>query len=159
MKPMSGESFFEREGKPYCKEDFENIFAAKCNGCQKPISDKAIVALEAKWHKDCFKCKVTDLRIIYCSCEHNVKEKYSFWILYRPARNRLRLTHLQWKTTNRYVHHVPKQNQNLACFLTRDGFPIKIFNSVKGKKYFCLHFTTLNLFCIHSRVDEYYTLN
>lgn len=58
MKPMSGESFFERDGKPYCKEDFENIFAAKCKGCEKPISDKAIVALEAKWHKDCFKCKV-----------------------------------------------------------------------------------------------------
>lgn len=55
---MSGESFFERDGKPYCKEDFENIFAAKCKGCEKPISDKAIVALEAKWHKDCFKCKV-----------------------------------------------------------------------------------------------------
>ncbi|KAG4065483.1 hypothetical protein HA402_009044 [Bradysia odoriphaga] len=57
MKPMSGESFFERDGKPYCREDFENIFAAKCKGCEKPISDKAIVALEAKWHKDCFKCK------------------------------------------------------------------------------------------------------
>lgn len=59
MKPMSGESFFERDGKPYCREDFENIFAAKCKGCEKPISDKAIVALEAKWHKDCFKCKVS----------------------------------------------------------------------------------------------------
>lgn len=57
-KPMSGQSFFERDGKPYCKEDFEQIFAAKCAGCARPISDKAIIALDAKWHKDCFKCKV-----------------------------------------------------------------------------------------------------
>lgn len=59
-KPMSGQSFFERDGKPYCKEDFEQIFAAKCAGCARPISDKAIIALDAKWHKDCFKCKVRD---------------------------------------------------------------------------------------------------
>lgn len=56
-KPLSGTAFFERDGQPYCKEDFEDIFASKCQGCMKAISDKAIIALEAKWHKDCFKCK------------------------------------------------------------------------------------------------------
>lgn len=60
-KPMSGTPFFEREGKPYCKVDFEKLFAAKCEGCGNPISENAVIALEAKWHKDCFKCKVTFL--------------------------------------------------------------------------------------------------
>lgn len=58
---MSGTPFFEREGKPYCKADFEKLFAAKCEGCKNPISENAVIALEAKWHKDCFKCKVTSL--------------------------------------------------------------------------------------------------
>lgn len=63
-KPMSAQPFFEREGKVYCKPDFEKLFAAKCEGCQNPITDNTIVALNAKWHKDCFTCKVT-FRFIY----------------------------------------------------------------------------------------------
>lgn len=58
-KPMSGTPFFEREGKPYCKADFEKLFAAKCEGCKNPITENTVIALNAKWHKDCFKCKVT----------------------------------------------------------------------------------------------------
>lgn len=57
-KELSGKEFFVRDGKPYCKEDFENIFASRCHGCAMPISDKAIVALDVTWHKDCFTCKV-----------------------------------------------------------------------------------------------------
>lgn len=49
----------ERDGKPYCKADFEKLFAAKCESCKNPIMDNTIVALNAKWHADCFKCKVT----------------------------------------------------------------------------------------------------
>lgn len=58
-KPMSGTPFFEREGKPYCKSDFEKLFASKCERCTKPITENAVIALNAKWHKDCFLCKVT----------------------------------------------------------------------------------------------------
>lgn len=116
MKPMSGESFFERDGKPYCKEDFENIFAAKCKGCEKPISDKAIVALEAKWHKDCFKCKV------WWKINSDKWRIIKSFLLFRLAKNQLRLTHSQSKTTNRYVHHVLKLNFNMLSN-TRNGFP------------------------------------
>lgn len=28
-KPLSGTEYFEREGKPYCKPDFDKLFAAK----------------------------------------------------------------------------------------------------------------------------------
>ncbi|XP_046802227.1 serine protease SP24D isoform X2 [Lucilia cuprina] len=54
-KPLVGTSFYEREGKAYCKNDFEALFAARCAGCFKPITENAIVALDAKWHRDCFK--------------------------------------------------------------------------------------------------------
>ncbi|XP_055844772.1 transforming growth factor beta-1-induced transcript 1 protein [Episyrphus balteatus] len=54
---LVGTSFYERDGKAYCKSDYEQLFAAKCAGCSKSITDNAIIALNVKWHKDCFKCK------------------------------------------------------------------------------------------------------
>ncbi|KAH8387822.1 hypothetical protein KR093_009714, partial [Drosophila rubida] len=56
-KPLVGTSFYEREGRPYCRADFEQLFAARCAGCHQPITENAIVALNAKWHRECFKCK------------------------------------------------------------------------------------------------------
>lgn len=58
-KPLVGTSFYERDGRPYCRVDFEQLFAARCAGCSQPITENAIVALNAKWHRDCFKCKVS----------------------------------------------------------------------------------------------------
>ncbi|XP_034666229.1 transforming growth factor beta-1-induced transcript 1 protein-like [Drosophila subobscura] len=55
-KPLASQPFFEREGKPYCKQDFETLFATKCARCEKPITDKAVVAMDNKWHRDCFRC-------------------------------------------------------------------------------------------------------
>jgi len=57
-KPLVGTSFYERDGHPYCRADFEQLFAARCAGCGNPITENAIVALNAKWHRECFKCKV-----------------------------------------------------------------------------------------------------
>lgn len=56
---LSGKTFFERNGKPYCTADYERLYAPKCGGCKKPIAEKALSALESKWHKECFKCKVS----------------------------------------------------------------------------------------------------
>lgn len=64
-KPMAAVPFFERDGKPYCKPDFEKLFAAKCEGCEQPITDKTIIALNANWHRDCFVCKVNLTRFTY----------------------------------------------------------------------------------------------
>lgn len=58
-KILTGQSFFEKNGNPYCKEDFNAKFADKCALCLQPITDKAIVALNEKWHQDCFKCDVS----------------------------------------------------------------------------------------------------
>ncbi|XP_035780429.1 transforming growth factor beta-1-induced transcript 1 protein-like [Anopheles albimanus] len=55
---LSGKTFFERNGKPYCTADYERLYAPKCGGCKKPIAEKALSALDSKWHKECFKCKL-----------------------------------------------------------------------------------------------------
>lgn len=57
-KPMAGASFFEKDGQAFCHADYEKLYASKCAGCTKTILDKAVIALNAKWHKDCFKCMV-----------------------------------------------------------------------------------------------------
>lgn len=50
--------FHEREGRPYCRRDFLQLFAPRCQGCQGPILDNYISALSALWHPDCFVCRV-----------------------------------------------------------------------------------------------------
>ncbi|XP_068629312.1 leupaxin isoform X2 [Battus philenor] len=51
------EGFHERDGKPYCRADYFDMFAPKCGGCSKPIMENYISALNTQWHPDCFVCK------------------------------------------------------------------------------------------------------
>jgi hypothetical protein len=36
-KPLAGQDFFEREGKAYCKADYDFLFTPKCAICGKPL--------------------------------------------------------------------------------------------------------------------------
>ncbi|KAI4470110.1 paxillin-related [Holotrichia oblita] len=58
--PIVGQNFIERDGRAVCQKCFEEKIADKCKACGKPVVDKIIVALDAKWHADCFKCKKCD---------------------------------------------------------------------------------------------------
>nr|XP_021185319.2 paxillin isoform X2 [Helicoverpa armigera] len=51
------DGFHERDGKPYCRNDYFDMFAPKCGGCNKPIMENYISALNTQWHPDCFVCK------------------------------------------------------------------------------------------------------
>lgn len=50
------DGFHEKDGKPYCKNDFFDLFANKCAGCALPITANYITALGVQWHPDCFVC-------------------------------------------------------------------------------------------------------
>lgn len=52
------EGFHERDGKPYCRNDYFEMFAPKCNGCNRAIMENYISALNSQWHPDCFVCRV-----------------------------------------------------------------------------------------------------
>ncbi|EEB16790.1 Paxillin, putative [Pediculus humanus corporis] len=56
-KQFGEEGFHEREGKPYCREDYFDMFAPKCGGCNRPIMENYISALNSQWHTDCFVCR------------------------------------------------------------------------------------------------------
>ncbi|XP_069940226.1 leupaxin isoform X11 [Cherax quadricarinatus] len=51
------DGFHEKDGKPYCRDDYFNMFAPKCGGCNSPIMENYISALNAQWHPECFVCR------------------------------------------------------------------------------------------------------
>ncbi|XP_049534372.1 paxillin isoform X6 [Anopheles darlingi] len=51
------DGFHERDGKPYCRNDYFDMFAPKCNGCNRAIMENYISALNSQWHPDCFVCR------------------------------------------------------------------------------------------------------
>ena len=54
----------EKEGQLYCKQDYGLMFAERCYGCQDPIVDQKLMALEHPWHPDCFQC---------CNCSQKLQ--------------------------------------------------------------------------------------
>ena len=52
------DGFQEKDGKPYCKEDYLAMFALKCKGCTMAITEGYISALSGQWHPQCFVCRV-----------------------------------------------------------------------------------------------------
>lgn len=51
------DGFQEKDGKPYCKEDYLAMFALKCKGCTMAITEGYISALSGQWHPQCFVCR------------------------------------------------------------------------------------------------------
>ncbi|XP_028967465.1 paxillin [Galendromus occidentalis] len=51
------EGFHEKDGKPYCRDDYFSMFAPKCAGCNMPITENYISALSMQWHPECFVCR------------------------------------------------------------------------------------------------------
>ncbi|KAH3766189.1 focal contact protein paxillin [Pelomyxa schiedti] len=54
--PFPNGMFYEKDGKPYCENDYAATFAAKCAGCDKSITGDCINALGQKWHPEHFVC-------------------------------------------------------------------------------------------------------
>lgn len=53
---LGTKNFFERDGRPYCEQDYYHLFSPRCGYCQGPILDKCISALDNTWHPEHFLC-------------------------------------------------------------------------------------------------------
>jgi hypothetical protein len=128
------DGFHERDGKPYCRADYFDMFAPKCGGCSKPIMENYISALNTQWHPDCFVCKVCIHILItrYRKAEvswqrfassviHNCvyarlsissyRISLTVVYLYRNAKLLLKENHsMQWKE-NLYAHHASESRR------------------------------------------------
>ncbi|XP_074087558.1 leupaxin isoform X3 [Macrotis lagotis] len=50
------EGFLEKDKKPYCRKDFLAMFAPKCGGCNRPVLENYLSAMDTVWHPECFVC-------------------------------------------------------------------------------------------------------
>uniref|UniRef100_A0A914CAH7 LIM zinc-binding domain-containing protein n=1 Tax=Acrobeloides nanus TaxID=290746 RepID=A0A914CAH7_9BILA len=54
---FGSDGYHEKDGLPYCRQDFFRLFAPKCKACHEPVSAKFLSALGATWHQKCFVCQ------------------------------------------------------------------------------------------------------
>ena len=50
------EAFHPQDGKPYCEECWEDLFAIKCTKCSLPIKQGGVTYKLEPYHKECFTC-------------------------------------------------------------------------------------------------------
>ncbi|XP_041912239.1 leupaxin [Alosa sapidissima] len=48
--------FFERDGKPYCEKDYQDIYSPKCAYCKGAIVHNILTAMDRTWHPEHFFC-------------------------------------------------------------------------------------------------------
>ena len=48
--------FTEKDGKVFCIKDYQKLFLSACHKCNKLIENTVTLALDKKWHADCFVC-------------------------------------------------------------------------------------------------------
>lgn len=55
-KSLLSQAWCKHEDKPYCKEDYQNLFSMRCARCNSILNDKYLNALDRNWHPGCFVC-------------------------------------------------------------------------------------------------------
>lgn len=53
---FGAEGFHEKDKKPYCRKDFLAMFSPKCGGCNRPVLENYLSAMNTVWHPECFVC-------------------------------------------------------------------------------------------------------
>jgi len=55
-KKLGDEKTKAKKGRPFCLDCYGELFCPVCYGCNKPITDSVVKALDTTWHKKCFVC-------------------------------------------------------------------------------------------------------
>jgi paxillin len=54
--PFPDGSFFPKDGRPYCKDDFTRLFCDKCPSCGLPVVEGGIRLGDDVFHNECLRC-------------------------------------------------------------------------------------------------------
>lgn len=55
--------FFEKDGKPYCQNDYAKRFCEKCPSCDEYVLEGGVIALDRTWHADHLICTQCGCRL------------------------------------------------------------------------------------------------
>ncbi|PRD30842.1 UNVERIFIED_CONTAM: LIM and senescent cell antigen-like-containing domain protein 2 [Trichonephila clavipes] len=58
FRPFPEGTFYEFEGRKYCKHDFHVLFAPCCGKCKNFVFGRVIKAMNNNWHPECFTCEL-----------------------------------------------------------------------------------------------------
>ncbi|GBM02021.1 LIM and senescent cell antigen-like-containing domain protein 1 [Araneus ventricosus] len=58
FRPFPDGTFYEFEGRKYCKHDFHVLFAPCCGKCKNFVFGRVIKAMNNNWHPECFTCEL-----------------------------------------------------------------------------------------------------
>ncbi|KAF7282153.1 hypothetical protein GWI33_003119 [Rhynchophorus ferrugineus] len=58
FRTLTGEVFYQYDGRQYCQYDFNMLFAPYCERCRAFIVGRVIKAMNVSWHPECFQCKL-----------------------------------------------------------------------------------------------------
>ncbi|XP_076019757.1 LIM/homeobox protein LMX-1.2-like [Genypterus blacodes] len=64
QQPLTATCYL-RDRKLYCREDYQRLFASKCNGCMEQIAPTELVmrAVQSVYHLSCFCCRVCERQL------------------------------------------------------------------------------------------------
>ncbi|XP_015127667.1 LIM and senescent cell antigen-like-containing domain protein 1 isoform X2 [Diachasma alloeum] len=63
FRPFPEGIFYEFEGRKYCENDFQVLFAPCCGRCGEFVIGRVIKAMNANWHPGCFRCEECDFEL------------------------------------------------------------------------------------------------
>jgi len=77
LQELGSQNFFERNGKPFCEEDYHLLFSPRCAGCNGPILDKCISALVSFYSFFKYWNRLWHYKVIFLS-PHNSNLKWRY---------------------------------------------------------------------------------
>jgi len=57
LGPFADGSFFDRDGKPYCSNCFNSVYAPRCKSCGQSIAGACVNAMGTQFHPEHFVCQ------------------------------------------------------------------------------------------------------
>ncbi|XP_058246308.1 leupaxin [Hemibagrus wyckioides] len=84
---LGTKGFFERDGKPYCEADYQNMYSPRCAYCQGPIVQNILTAMDRSWHPEHFFCSHCGERFGtdgFMECEGKPYCPKDFYMLFAP---------------------------------------------------------------------------